>query len=161
MLTIGLLLAPTEAIAVLVPLTLLMLGALISALDVAHRIAAQLSSALAARPPRAGTIWRALWPLHLAVTMAIVLFVVALLQLLQVASITTAAIGLAVILVASLDLLLAIECRRVPQRLGIARAQVVLIGAALASGLPPLVPLFVVALIWLLGSRVRKDAARA
>jgi len=160
-LAVGLLLAPMEAAAILVPLTLFMLVALVSALDVAHGLAAQLTAVLAARPPQARALWRALLPLHSLLVALVVLFVAALLHLVRAPASWLLIASLGIVLVASVDLLLAIVVRRAPQRLPIARIQVLLIAIAIASALPPLLPLFAAALLYFLARRVLADGAHA
>ncbi len=157
----GLLLAPTEAIAILLPMSLLMLAALFNALDVAHRLAAEVASVLAARPPCARRLWRALWPLHLGLTGLLAFVSSVLLQLVRITPAVTLVIGVAVVITASIDFLLAIVLRHAPHRLGLARMQLAVLAAALASAMPPLLPLAASGLLVLLARRVWRGDVHA
>jgi hypothetical protein len=153
--------APTEAAAIIVPITLLLLGALLNGLDVAHRLAGDVVRLLAARPPRATHIWRALLPLHALLASALA----------ACAGILLLAIGVSVVLMlvlvgmwliaASIDLLLAIRLRQAPQRLSLARTQLMLVTIAIASGFPMLLPALAIAVLWVLARQLRAEAAHA
>lgn len=161
MLAVGLLLAPSEVAAFLLPVTLLLIGALVNGLDVAHRLAGDAQYLLAARPPKATLLWRALWPLHVALTLALTGAFGVVLMALQLPALLVALVMVALMITASVDLLLAVVLRRTPARLTLARSQVVVITVAIASGLPILLPVFVVALAGMLVRNLRRDAAHA
>lgn len=157
----GLLLAPTDAVAIVLPITLLVLGALIHALDAAHRLSEEIARLLATRPPSARRIWRALWPLHASLTIGLLLLTGLLLHALSIAVFWIAVIALMLAVIANIDLLLAIVLRNPPQRLGIARMQVLVAAIAVASAMPPLLPLCALGLLGVLLQRVWRDDAHA
>ncbi len=160
-LAVGLLLAPSEVAAFLLPVTLLLIGALVNGLDVAHRLAGDTEHLLAARPPKATVLWRALWPLHVVLTTLLVGFSGIVLMALQLPVLPVLLVLITLLIAASVDLLLAVVLRRTPVRLTMARTQLVLITVAITSALPLLMPLVVCALLWTLIHRLRKDAAHA
>jgi hypothetical protein len=160
-LAVGLLLAPTDAIAILLPITLLMLMALVNALDVAHRLGADVEFVLAQRPPRLAALRAALRPLQATLALALACFLAILLALLQAPWTLALAVMLASLLLAALDARLALLLRRDIARLAIARGQVLLVLAALASSLPMLAPVAALALLAALERRLRAEAAHA
>jgi len=157
----GLLLAPSEAAAIVVPITLLLLALLINALDAAHRLAGDVARLLAARPAAPRRLWRNLWPLHALLTAALVLAVASLLHLLGAGLGFAMLVFVALMLAASVDLLLAVVLRDAPQRLGIARTQCLILAAALASAFAPLVLPGAILLLAALARRVARDDAHA
>jgi hypothetical protein len=157
----GLLLAPSEAAAIVVPITLLLLALLINALDAAHRLAGDVARLLAARPAAPRRLWRNLWPLHALLTAALVLAVASLLHLLGAGLGFAMLVVVALMLAASVDLLLAVVLRDAPQRLGIARTQCLILAAALASAFAPLVLPGAILLLAALARRVARDDAHA
>ena len=157
----GLLLAPSEAAAIVVPITLLLLTLLINALDAAHRLAGDVARLLAARPAAPRRLWRNLWPLHALLTAALVLAVASLLHLLGAGLGFAMLVVVALMLAASVDLLLAVVLRDAPQRLGIARTQCLILAAALASAFAPLVLPGAILLLAALARRVARDDAHA
>lgn len=158
---IGLLLAPAEAAAIVLPIVLLMLMALLNALDVAHRLAADIESALAARPPMPKLLLQALWPLHATLTLVAAAFLALILLVLQASWPLCVLVAIAVMLLSALDLRLAVLLRRDARRIRIARTQVLLVLAALASALPMLLPLAALALLVALERRLRAESTHA
>jgi hypothetical protein len=51
--------------------------------------------------------------------------------------------------------------RQAPQRLTLARTQLLLVTIAIASGLPLLLPVLAIAVLWVLARQLRADAAHA
>lgn len=154
----GLLLAPSEAVAIVVPLALLVLMALINALDVAHRLGGDAARLLAERPPGARRLWRSLWPLHLTLVAMLVALVLGVLHLVGVGAAALLAVGAAIVLVAQIDFLLALVLRRRPQRLPIVRLQAGLVAIAVAGAFAPLLVVGAVAgWAWLLRRVLRED----
>jgi hypothetical protein len=157
----GLLLAPSEAVAVVVPITLLLLGLLLNALDAAHRLAGDVARLLAMRPAPPRRLWRNLWPLHALLTAALALVVASLLHLLGAGLGIVMLVVAALMLGASIDLLLAVVLRDTPQRLGIARTQCLVLAAALASAFAPMVLPGALLLLAALARRVARDDGHA
>lgn len=158
---VGLLLAPSEVAAMVVPLIALLLMALVNALDGAHRLAGAISQLLAERPPRPRQLWRSLLPLHGALASLLVALVLALCQQLGFGTMALALIAATAFLVVQIDLLMALALRHRPARLVSARRQCALVAAALASAFPPLL-LLAVAVLWvLLMQRIWRDAGDA
>jgi hypothetical protein len=154
----GLLLAPSEAAAVVVPLTLLALMALVNALDAAHRLAGEVLRLLAERPPGARRLWRNLWPLQLVLAAMAALLVLGVLHLLGAGVAVLLATAAAILLIAQIDFLLALVLRRRPERLPIVRLQTGLIAIAVAGAFAPLLLVGAVAgWIWLLRRVLRED----
>jgi hypothetical protein len=160
-LAFGLLLAPTDAIAILLPFVLLMLMAVLNALDVAHRLAAEIESALAARPPTPKVLLRALWPLHATLSLAAAVLPALILFLLQAPGLLCAGVAIAILWWSALDLRLAVLLRRDARRIRIARTQVLLVLAALAGALPMLLPVTALALLVALERRLLAESAHA
>lgn len=160
-LALGLLLAPTEATAILVPVTVLMLMALLNALDVAHRLGGEVESALAQRPPSPRLLSRALSPLHAALSLAIAAFLALLLQLLQAPALLAALVAAAVLLLSAIDLRLGLLLRREPRRLPLVRTQVLLVLAAVAAAMPPLLLPLAIVLLVACERRLRAESAHA
>ena len=160
-LAVGLALAPTEAAAIIVPITLLLFGALLNGLDVAHRLAGDVERLLAARPPAATQVWRALLPLHAVLAIAIAACVGSMMLAIGVPTVLMLALVAMWLIAASIDLLLAIRLRQAPQRLTLARTQLLLVTIAIASGLPLLLPVLAIAVLWVLARQLRADAAHA
>lgn len=160
-LAFGLLVAPSEAAAIVVPVTLLMLMALANGLDIAHRLAGDVSQLLAERPPHARRIWRCLLPLHLLLALSLVSLVLALMHALGLGPLALALLAAALCLTAQIDLLLALLLRQQAARLGLVRVQCAVVAAALASAFPPLLPVAAAGLwLWLM-RRVWTEAAHA
>ncbi len=160
-LAIGLLLAPTDAAAILVPISVLMLMALLNALDVAHRLGSEVESALAQRPPSARVLLLALRPLHAALSLATAAFLALLLQLLQAPTALAMLVAAALLLLSAIDLRLALLLRREPHRLTLVRTQVLLVLAATAGAMPLLLPLLALALLIACERRLRAESAHA
>lgn len=160
-LALGLLLAPTEATAILVPVTVLMLMALLNALDVAHRLGGEVESALAQRPPAPRLLSRALSPLHAALSLATAMFLALLLQLLQAPALLAALVGAAVLLLSAIDLRLGLLLRREPRRLPLVRTQVLLVLAAVAAAMPLLLLPLAIVLLVACERRLRAESAHA
>lgn len=160
-LAVGLLLAPSDAAAILLPIVLLMLMAVLNALDVAHRLAAEVESALAARPPTPKVLLQALWPLHTTLSLAAAVLPALILLLLRAPGSLCAGVAIGVLLLSALDLRLAVLVRRDVRRLPIARTQVLLVLAALASALPMLLPAAALALLWTLARRLHAESMHA
>jgi hypothetical protein len=154
-------LAPTDAIAILLPFVLLMLMAVLNALDVAHRLAAEIESALAARPPTPKVLLRALWPLHATLSLAAAVLPALILFLLQAPGLLCAGVAIAILWWSALDLRLAVLLRRDARRIRIARTQVLLVLAALAGALPMLLPVTALALLVALERRLLAESAHA
>jgi hypothetical protein len=160
-LAIGLLVAPSEAAALIVPVVLLMLMALINALDVAHRLAGEISMLLAERPPVTHRLWRDLMPLHTLLTMLLIAPVLALLHLLGLGVPVLLVVAVVIALAAQIDLLFALVLRHRPARIGVVRLQCIVVAAALASAFAPLLLLAAVMLWALLMRRVWRDGPHA
>ena len=154
----GLLLAPSEAAAVVLPLALLVLMALVNALDVAHRLGGDAARLLAERPPGARRLWRNLWPLHLTLAAMLVVLVLGVLHLVGVGASALLAVGAAILLIAQIDFLLALLLRRHPERWPIVRLQAAVVAIAVAGAFPPLLVVGAVAgWAWLLQRVLRED----
>ena len=160
-LALGLLLAPADAAAILVPISVLMLMALLNALDVAHRLGAEVETALAQRPPTPRLLSQALRPLHAALALAIAAFLALLLQLLQAPLLLVALVASGVLLLSAIDLRLALLLRRQVRRLTLVRTQVLLVFAAVASAMPLLLPVLMITLLVGCERRLRAESAHA
>ncbi|MCC6563079.1 MAG: hypothetical protein IT478_17120 [Xanthomonadales bacterium] len=160
-LAIGLLLAPTDAAAILVPISVLMLMALLNALDVAHRLGSEVESALAQRPPSPRVLSLALRPLHAMLSLAAATRLALLLQSLQAPAVLAVLVAAAVLLLSAIDLRLALLLRREPHRLTLVRTQVLLVLAATAGAMPLLLPLLAPALLIACEQRLRAESAHA
>lgn len=160
-LAFGLLIAPSEVAAIVVPLIALLLMALVNALDGAHRLAGAISQLLAERPPRVRQLWRSLMPLHGALALLLVALVLALCHRLGSGTAMLALIAVTTVLLVQIDLLMALTLRHRPARLAPVRRQCVLFAAALTSAFPPLLLLAAVVLWALLMQRLWRDAGDA